>query len=122
MLAITIVSWAGFARLVRGLTLSLKEQTYVEASAAIGATTGRILFRHILPMRCRSCSWQAAFAWEGSSCSRLPSRSSVSASSRHTHVGLDDQFEQDVHQFRALDGHIPRARHQHYRDLFQYPG
>ena len=49
MLAITIVSWAGFARLVRGLTLSLKEQAYVEASRAIGATTGRILFRHILP-------------------------------------------------------------------------
>ena len=49
MLAITIVSWAGFARLVRGLTLSLKEQTYVEAAAAIGARTGRILFRHILP-------------------------------------------------------------------------
>jgi len=49
MLAITIVSWAGFARLVRGLTLSLKEQTYVEASRAIGATTGRILYRHILP-------------------------------------------------------------------------
>ncbi len=49
MLAITIVSWAGFARLVRGLTLSLKEQTYVEASRAIGATTGRILLRHILP-------------------------------------------------------------------------
>ena len=49
MLAITIVSWAGFARLVRGLTLSLKEQTYVEASRAIGASTGRILFRHILP-------------------------------------------------------------------------
>jgi peptide/nickel transport system permease protein len=49
MLAITLVSWAGFARLVRGMTLSLKEQTYVEASRAIGATTGRILFRHILP-------------------------------------------------------------------------
>ena len=49
MLAITLVSWAGFARLVRGMTLSLKEQTYVEASRAIGATTGRVLFRHILP-------------------------------------------------------------------------
>jgi peptide/nickel transport system permease protein len=49
MLAITLVSWAGFARLVRSMTLSLKEQTYVEASRAIGATTGRILFRHILP-------------------------------------------------------------------------
>jgi len=49
MLAITLVSWAGFARLVRGMTLSLREQTYVEAAAAIGATTSRIIFRHILP-------------------------------------------------------------------------
>lgn len=49
MLAITLVSWAGFARLVRGMTLSLKEQTYIEASRAIGASTGRVLFRHILP-------------------------------------------------------------------------
>jgi peptide/nickel transport system permease protein len=49
MLAITLVGWAGFARLVRGMTLSLKEQAYVEASRAIGATTGRVLFRHILP-------------------------------------------------------------------------
>ena len=49
MLAITLVSWAGFARLVRGMTLSLREQTYVEASLAIGASTRRVLFRHILP-------------------------------------------------------------------------
>ncbi len=49
MLAITLVSWAGFARLVRGITLSLKEQTYVEASRAIGASSFRILVRHILP-------------------------------------------------------------------------
>ena len=49
MLAITLVSWSGFARLVRGMTLSLKEQTYVEASRAIGAKTSRVLVRHILP-------------------------------------------------------------------------
>lgn len=49
MLAITLVGWAGFARLVRGITLSLKEQTYVEASKAIGATNTRILYKHILP-------------------------------------------------------------------------
>jgi peptide/nickel transport system permease protein len=49
MLAITLVSWAGFARLVRGITLSLREQTYVEASRALGASSARILFRHILP-------------------------------------------------------------------------
>ncbi len=49
MLAITLVGWAGFARFVRGITLSLKEQTYVEASRALGATTARILSKHILP-------------------------------------------------------------------------
>lgn len=49
MLAITLVGWAGFARLVRGITLSLKEQTYVEASRALGATSARILREHILP-------------------------------------------------------------------------
>ena len=49
MLAITLVGWAGFARLVRGITLSLKEQTYVEASRALGASSSRILYRHILP-------------------------------------------------------------------------
>jgi peptide/nickel transport system permease protein len=49
MLAITLVGWAGFARLVRGITLSIKEQTYVEASRALGASPSRILYRHILP-------------------------------------------------------------------------
>jgi len=49
MLAITLVGWAGFARLVRGITLSLKEQTYVEAARSLGATPAWILYKHILP-------------------------------------------------------------------------
>jgi peptide/nickel transport system permease protein len=49
MLAITLVGWAGFARLVRGITISLKEQTYIEASRALGASPARVLYRHILP-------------------------------------------------------------------------
>ena len=49
MLAITLVGWAGFARLVRGITLSLKEQAYIEASRALGATPARILYHHVLP-------------------------------------------------------------------------
>jgi peptide/nickel transport system permease protein len=49
MLSITLVGWAGFARLVRGITLSLKEEIYVEASRAMGASSARILYRHILP-------------------------------------------------------------------------
>jgi peptide/nickel transport system permease protein len=49
LLAITLVSWAGFARLVRGMTLTLKERTFIEATRALGASTPRILFRHLLP-------------------------------------------------------------------------
>jgi peptide/nickel transport system permease protein len=49
MLAITLVSWAGFARLVRALALTLRQQTYVEASRALGASHLRVLTRHILP-------------------------------------------------------------------------
>lgn len=49
MLALSLVGWASFARLARGLVLSFKEQTFVEAARASGCSTGRILFRHILP-------------------------------------------------------------------------
>ena len=49
MIALQLLGWAGFARLVRGVTLSLKEQTYVEASRALGASSARILYKHILP-------------------------------------------------------------------------
>jgi peptide/nickel transport system permease protein len=46
---IALTSWAGLARVIRGQVLSLKEQEYVEASRALGASPMYILFRHILP-------------------------------------------------------------------------
>ncbi len=49
MLALAVVGWASFARLARGMVLSLKEQPFVEAARASGSATPRILFRHILP-------------------------------------------------------------------------
>lgn len=49
MIAIGIVYIPIFARLVRGSTLALKAQDYVEAARAAGAPAGRILLRHILP-------------------------------------------------------------------------
>ena len=47
--ALATVSWVGFARLVRGQVMLLKESQYVEAAHAAGASTARILLRHILP-------------------------------------------------------------------------
>ncbi len=48
-LAIGGVSWLTMARVIRGQVLSLREQPFVEAARAIGASRGRILFRHLLP-------------------------------------------------------------------------
>jgi peptide/nickel transport system permease protein len=49
MLAIAIVYWPRYARLVRGSILSVKNQTYVEAARALGTTDLRIVVKHILP-------------------------------------------------------------------------
>ena len=49
VLAIGALRWMGTARLVRAAFLSLKEREFVEAARASGATTGRIIARHLLP-------------------------------------------------------------------------
>ncbi len=48
-LGIGLTSWLGMARLVRGMTLSVRNTEYVESARAIGTSRIRILFRHILP-------------------------------------------------------------------------
>jgi len=47
--ALAIFSWFGMARLVRGQVLQIRESQYVDAAIAIGSSTPRILFMHILP-------------------------------------------------------------------------
>jgi peptide/nickel transport system permease protein len=44
-----IFGWMGVSRLVRGLTLSLRNQSFIEAARALGSSTPRIIFRHLLP-------------------------------------------------------------------------
>lgn len=48
-IALSVVGWAGMARLVRGQVLVLKETEYVEAARAQAVSDLRIMFRHILP-------------------------------------------------------------------------
>jgi peptide/nickel transport system permease protein len=43
------LGWMGAARMVRGMALSVREQDYVLAARALGASDARILFRHLLP-------------------------------------------------------------------------
>ncbi len=48
MLAVVAVSWAGYARIVRGSVLAEREKPYVEAARATGISEWRILWRHLL--------------------------------------------------------------------------
>lgn len=48
-IAIVAVSWAWYARLVRGMVLQVREEPYVVAARSLGGTTPRLLRRHILP-------------------------------------------------------------------------
>lgn len=48
-IALSFVSWAGTARVVRSLTLSLREKEYVEAAISIGVSKRKIILRHLLP-------------------------------------------------------------------------
>lgn len=48
-LALGAVSWLDLARIVRGQTLAVRGADYVQAARAMGATTSRIVLRHIVP-------------------------------------------------------------------------
>lgn len=49
MAGLVAVWWVAYARIVRGLVLSLRERQFIEAAKAIGASDGRIIFLHVLP-------------------------------------------------------------------------
>jgi peptide/nickel transport system permease protein len=49
MIALSLVWWPGYVRLVQGKTLSLKEESFIEAAQSVGAGKARIIFLHILP-------------------------------------------------------------------------
>ena len=49
MLGLTIVRWAGCARVVRSLILSLREREFILAARCVGASNWRIMTRHLLP-------------------------------------------------------------------------
>jgi len=49
VIAIILFTWPGFARIIRGQVLSVRELPYVEAARASGSSGVRIMFKHLLP-------------------------------------------------------------------------
>lgn len=65
MIAIAVVTWPVYARLVRGQVLSLRRREFVEAAESIGASGFRIIFRHLLPNSLSPLLVQASFDMGG---------------------------------------------------------
>lgn len=49
ILALATIGWVGYARLVRGQVLKIREMEFVTAARALGAKSHRVIFRHVLP-------------------------------------------------------------------------
>jgi ABC-type dipeptide/oligopeptide/nickel transport system permease subunit len=49
VIALAITGWAGYARLIRGQVLSLKNQEYVHAARTLGASEGHLIMKYVLP-------------------------------------------------------------------------
>lgn len=49
VLALAVIGWVSYARLVRGQVLKVRESEYVTAARALGARSGRVISRHVLP-------------------------------------------------------------------------
>ncbi|MFF2074429.1 ABC transporter permease [Kitasatospora sp. NPDC058162] len=49
VIALGVLGWTQIARVMRGAVLTVKQADYVVAGRALGAGTGRLMFRHILP-------------------------------------------------------------------------
>ena len=49
ILALATIGWVGYARLVRGQVLKVREMEYVTAAKALGAKSPRVIIRHVLP-------------------------------------------------------------------------
>jgi peptide/nickel transport system permease protein len=65
LLALTIIGWVSYARLVRGQVLRAREFDYVQAARALGAATPRLLLRHLIPAAMPALVVQATLGMAG---------------------------------------------------------
>jgi peptide/nickel transport system permease protein len=65
VLALSVLGWTGYARLVRAEIAGLRRREFVRAAEALGASPGRIVLRHLLPLAAPLLLVQATFGMAG---------------------------------------------------------
>jgi peptide/nickel transport system permease protein len=61
IVALSVIGWTGYARLVRGEVRRIRAREHVEAAVALGMTSSRVLLRHVLPLVTAPLAVQATF-------------------------------------------------------------
>ncbi len=65
VLALAVIGWVGYARLVRGQVLKIRELEYVQAARAVGASLPRVLLVHVIPATLSAVTVQATLGMAG---------------------------------------------------------
>jgi peptide/nickel transport system permease protein len=65
VIALAVIGWTGYARLVRAEVIGVKTRDHVEAARALGVPGPRILLRHVLPLVAAPVVVQATFGMAG---------------------------------------------------------
>jgi peptide/nickel transport system permease protein len=65
ILALCVIGWVGYARVMRGQVLKVREYDFVQAARALGASNSRILFTHIMPNAVQPLIVQASLGMAG---------------------------------------------------------
>ncbi len=65
VLALVTIGWVGYARLVRGQVLKVRELEFIHAARALGAPLSRVLVRHVIPSTFSAVSVQATLGMAG---------------------------------------------------------
>jgi len=65
VIALAVIGWVGYARLVRGQVLKAREFEYVQAARSLGASAPRVLLRHVLPCAYPAVLVQATLGMAG---------------------------------------------------------
>ncbi|MES1254818.1 MAG: ABC transporter permease [Acidobacteriota bacterium] len=65
LFALVVIGWVGYARLVRGQVLRARHADYVQAAVALGASTPRVLWRHVIPAALPAVVVQATLGMAG---------------------------------------------------------
>ena len=65
ILALCVIGWVGYARVMRGQVLKVREYDFVQAARALGASNMRILFTHIFPNAIQPLIVQASLGMAG---------------------------------------------------------